>query len=44
MGKSLILLKDLEKEKIDAILERGEFWSQEQNFRVSKKIKELITL
>jgi len=41
MGKSLILLKDLEKEKIDAILERGEFWSQEQNFRVSKKIKEL---
>ena len=39
MSKDLILLSDLSIETIDSILERGQYWSEDNNFRISNTAK-----
>ena len=39
MSKDLILLNDLDTNEIDSILERGQYWSEDNNFRISNTAK-----
>ena len=39
MSKDLILLSDLDTRDIDSILDRGQYWSEENNFRISNTAK-----
>lgn len=38
-GKDLILLSELGTDDIDSILDRGQYWSEEHNFRISNTAK-----
>jgi aspartate carbamoyltransferase catalytic subunit len=39
MSKDLILLSELSVDQIDSILDRGQYWSEENNFRISNTAK-----
>ena len=39
MSKDLILLSDLNTDDIDSILDRGQYWSEQNNFRISNTVK-----